>query len=165
MATTAVSIKVDYWCTRRDGQDTSYLKWQSGVCVCEIVCVLCLGGVSDASTLFWHLFCKHKDVISWLKMTPEGGVFQRVYKLVRSFIILCSSHLHNIYMLVLNFSLFNCAHTNVTYCRVPSSCAPVAAKLTIKWGEIKVYCSVMQSVLRVERWAGCPLRWADSQMI
>lgn len=162
MATTAVSIKVDYWCMGRDGQDTSYLKWQSVVCVC----VLCLCGVSEASALFWHLFCKHKDVNSGLKMTPEGGVLHRGHKLVRSFIIPCSSRLHNIYMLVCcYFSLFNCAHTYMTSCLIPSSCALVAAKLRIKWGEIKVYCSVMQSVLRVERWAGCPLRWADSQMI
>lgn len=47
----------------------------------------------------------------------------------------------------------------------PSSCSLVGATLRIKWGEIKVYCSVMQSVPPVERWAGCPLRWADTQMI
>lgn len=157
MAATAASIKVDYWCTGGDRHDSSYLKWKSDVCGVWVVLV----SVTDASMLFWHHLCEHKDDISWLKMTSEADVFHCVYKFVSSFIILCMTRvsLSHVCACVLHFSM--CMASSL----LPSSCSLVGATPRIKWGEIKVYCSVMQSVPPVERWAGCPLRWADTQMI
>lgn len=158
MAATAASIKVDYWCTGWDGHDSSHLKWKSDVCGVWVV----LLSVTDASLLLWHHLCEHKDHISWLKMTSEPDVFHRVYKFVSSFIIprttrAALSHLRT--------CLCRCSMCMWHAVPPPPSCSLVGARLRIKWGEIKVYCSVMQSVPPVERWAGCPLRWADTQMI
>lgn len=156
MAATAASIKVDYWCTGRDGHDSSHLKGKSDVCGVWVV----LLSVTDASPLLWHHLCEHKDHISWLKMTSEPDVSHRVYKFGSSFIIPRTARSH----------LCACLLRRSTCVRdmqwsPPPSWSLVGARLRIKWGEIKVYCSVMQSVPPVERWAGCPLRWADTQMI
>lgn len=159
MAATAASIKVDYWCTGGDRHDSSYLKWKSDVCGVWVVLV----SVTDASALFWHHLCEHKDHIGWLKMTPEPDVFHCGYKFVSSFIILCTSTTVFVAFVCLCVATSPCAWK--AFGLFPPSCSLVGATPRIKWGEIKVYCSVMQSVPPVERWADCPLRWADGQMI
>lgn len=153
MAATAASIKVDYWCTGGDRHDSSYLKWKSDVCGVWVVLV----SVTDAATLFWHHLCEHKDDISWLKMTSEADVFHCVYKFE-----FFHHPVHDTSIFVACVCLCAAPPASSLF---PSSGSPVGATLRIKWGEIKVYCSVMQSVPPVERWAGCPLRWADTQMI
>lgn len=161
MAATAASIKVDYWCTGWDGHDSSHLKWKSDVCGVWVV----LLSVTDASPLFWHHLCEHKDDIGWLKMTSEPDVFHRVHKFLSSCVIPRTTRAALSRLCACLLQRTMCMRDNHVVSPPPPSCWLVGARLRIKWGEIKVYCSVMQSVPAVERWAGCPLRWADTQMI
>lgn len=155
------SSKHQSWLLMHGGKTgTTGATWRERVmCVCGVWAVLV--SVTDAATLFWHHLCEHKDDISWLKMTSAADIFHCVYTFGTSFIILCVTRVslsHVCVTLVCCTPPRACMPSSLS----PSSCSLVVATLSINWREIKVYCSVMQSVPAVERWAGCPLRWADT---